>query len=199
MSGTWELPFAKIWGSGPSRFTKGWTIQPLFNYRSGEPLDVLAGLTRSRTNPGPSAAGDGNLVRANLVAPITYFDPHLSQAINGRKGNYFFDPSAFSRADLILTPAQGFDPVNNPSQRTYGTFGRNAFRGPTRTNVDVSVAKITNIDERRRLEFRAEMFNLPNLAIWGQPGSQLRTPTFGVITSTRIDSRQIQMGLKFVF
>jgi len=48
-------------------------------------------------------------------------------------------------------------------------------------------------------EFRVEVFNLPNLPIWGQPGSQLRTPNFGVINSTRLDSRQIQLGLKYVF
>ena len=203
LSGTWELPFAKIWGNGPSRLTKGWTIQPLVNYRSGEPLDVLAGLTRSRTSPGPSGAGDGNLVRANLVAPVTYFDPHLAQTINGRKGNYFLDPSAFSRASLIATAAQGFDPVNNPSQRTYGTLGRNAFRGPTRTNVDVSIAKITNIDERRKLEFRAEMFNLPNLALFRNPNTTLTSGAFGQISATgsATDSqpRVIQLALKLYF
>ena len=203
LSGTWELPFAKIWGNGPSRLTKGWTIQPLVNYRSGEPLDVLAGLTRSRTASGPSGAGDGSIVRANLVAPITYFDPHLSQTINGRKGNYFLDPSAFSRASLLLTPAQGFDPVNNPSQRTYGTFGRNAFRGPTRTNVDVSIAKITNIDERRRLEFRAEMFNMPNLALFRNPNTTLTSGAFGQISATGsatdAQPRVIQLALKLYF
>src|SRR5262249_54165240 len=44
LSGTWEMPFAKIWNSGPSRLTRGWTIQPIFNHRSGEPIDVTAGL-----------------------------------------------------------------------------------------------------------------------------------------------------------
>jgi hypothetical protein len=48
-------------------------------------------------------------------------------------------------------------------------------------------------------ELRIEVFNLPNLPIWSQPGTQLRTPNFGVITSTRMDSRQIQLGLKYVF
>jgi hypothetical protein len=48
-------------------------------------------------------------------------------------------------------------------------------------------------------EARIEVFNLPNLPIWGQPGTQLRTPNLGVITSTRLDSRQIQLGLKYVF
>jgi hypothetical protein len=51
----------------------------------------------------------------------------------------------------------------------------------------------------RYLEARIEAFNLPNHPIFGQPGTQLRTPNFGVITSTRLDSRQIQLGLKYVF
>ena len=51
----------------------------------------------------------------------------------------------------------------------------------------------------RYLEARIEVFNLPNRPIFNQPGNQLRTPNFGVITSTRLDSRQIQFGLKFVF
>jgi len=203
LSGTWELPFAKMWSNGPSRLTSGWTIQPIINYRSGEPLDVLAGLSRSRTTPGASAVGDQNLIRANLVAPITHFDGHLSQTINGRKGNYFFDPSAFSRSALTLTAAQGFDPVNNPSQRTYGTFGRNAFRGPTRTNVDVSIGKMTNIDERRRLEFRAEMFNMPNLALFRNPNTTLTAGAFGQISATGsatdAQPRVIQLALKLIF
>jgi hypothetical protein len=203
LSGTWELPLAKLWSSGPSRLTRGWTIEPIYNYRSGEPLDVLSGISRSRTAPGPSAVGDQNLVRADLVAPITYFDPHVSQTINGRTGNYFLDPSAFSRAALVATPAQGFDPVNNPSQRTYGTLGRNAFRGPTRTNVDISIGKITNIDEQRRLEFRAEMFNLPNLALFRNPNTTITSGTFGQVSSTgsATDSqpRVIQLALKLIF
>ena len=48
-------------------------------------------------------------------------------------------------------------------------------------------------------EVRVEVFNLPNHPIWNQPGRTLRTPTFGVINSTRMDSRQIQLGLKLVF
>ena len=200
LSGTWELPFQKAWGSGPSRLTRGCTIQPIFNYRSGEPIDVGAGLSRSRTAPGPSGAGDQTLVRANLVAPITFFDPHVSQTLNGKKGNYFFDPAAFSRAEFT---AAGFDPVNNPSQRTYGNLGRNAFRGPTRANFDVSIAKITKIDESRKLEFRADMFNAFNYALFRNPTTSITSGTFGQISSTgsSTDSqpRVIQLALRLIF
>jgi hypothetical protein len=91
------------------------------------------------------------------------------------------DPSSFSRAALIATVAQGFDPVNNPSQRTYGNLGRNSFRGPTRKNFDLSIGKITNIDEHRRLEFRADMFNLPNMALFRNPNTTLTAGAFGQI------------------
>jgi Carboxypeptidase regulatory-like domain/TonB-dependent Receptor Plug Domain len=200
LSGTWELPFAKLWGGAPSRLTRGWTVQPIFNHRSGEPIDVTAGLARSRTAPGASAVGDQNLVRANLVAPITFFDPHVSQTINGRQGNYFFDPSAFSRADFL---ASNFDPVNNPSQRSYGTLGRNSFRGPARTNLDLSIAKITNIDEVRRLEFRADMFNALNHPLFRNPSNSITSGTFGQVSttgsSTDSQPRIIQLALKLIF
>jgi len=207
LAGSWELPFTKAWENGPSRLTSGWTIQPIFTYRSGEPIDVFANLSRNRTNPGPSAAGDQNLVRVNQVAPVTYFDPRLSQSFNGRSGNYFFDPNAFSTSGLTATPAQGFDPVNNPSQRTYGNVGRNAFRGPTRTNLDFSIAKRTNIDERTRLEFRAEMFNALNHPLFRNPNTTFTSGTFGQISSTGTSSggvsdsqpRIIQLALRLIF
>ena len=80
----------------------------------------------------------------------------------------------------------------------YGTVKRNTVVGPGIKSFDMSFNKNFRIADDN-LEFRIEVFNLPNVAIWGQPGSQLGTPTYGVITSTRLDSRQVQIGLKYVF
>ena len=80
----------------------------------------------------------------------------------------------------------------------YGTFGRNQLIGPGFVSLDASANKRFMVRDQH-LEFRVEVFNLPNLPLWGQPGTQLRTPSFGVINSTRMDSRQIQLGLKYVF
>jgi Carboxypeptidase regulatory-like domain/TonB-dependent Receptor Plug Domain len=207
ISGSWGLPSPKNWGGGPGLLFSGWTLQPILSHRNGEPLDVLAGLTRNRTNPGPSAAGDQTLVRANQVAPVTYFDPRVSQTFNGRTGNYYFDPNAFSRTALLATAAQGFDPVNNPSQRTYGNFGRNGIRGPSRTSLDLSIAKRTNIDETRILEFRADMFNALNHPLFRNPETQSNRTTFGQISQTGTivqgitdpQTRVIQFALKLIF
>jgi hypothetical protein len=70
--------------------------------------------------------------------------------------------------------------------------------GPGIKSFDLSFNKNFPIADDS-LEFRIEIFNFPNAAIWGQPGSQLGTPNYGVITSTRVDSRQVQLGLKYVF
>jgi len=66
-SGGWDLPFDRAWSSGPKRLTQGWSLYPIVTKRTGFPLDVYAGLSASRTATGPTAAGDRQLVRANLV------------------------------------------------------------------------------------------------------------------------------------
>ena len=81
----------------------------------------------------------------------------------------------------------------------YGTVKRNSLIGPGIISLDASANKRFVMGGSRYLEARIEVFNLPNRPIFNQPGNQLRTPNFGVITSTRLDSRQIQFGLKFVF
>ena len=80
----------------------------------------------------------------------------------------------------------------------YGTVARNSLIGPGIVSLDASANKRFQLKDSY-LELRVEIFNLPNHPIWNQPGSQLRTPNFGVINSTRMDSRKIQLGLKFVF
>ena len=65
--------------------------------------------------------------------------------------------------------------------------------------MDFSVIKSWRFSERQGLEFRAEFFNLPNHPLWSLPGASPGTNTYGKITSTVIDSRQLQFGLKYSF
>ena len=57
LSGGWDVPFDRAWDKGPKLLTRGWSIYPIVSWRSGFPLDVLAGLNDTPTDPGP--AGDG--------------------------------------------------------------------------------------------------------------------------------------------
>jgi hypothetical protein len=186
--GSWQLPFDKLSSHG-KRFLGGWTLYPLVTYRSGQALNVRSGITAGATIPGPSGVGDPNLVQANLVAPLTYYDAHLVQrAATGRTGNFYFDPTA------IVAPA------NDPALRTYGTLGRNAFRGPDRTNLDVSVAKKTAISREGRvsLEIIGNFFNVLNHTEFANPSTSVTSSTFGQI-STTADPRILQLAARLTF
>ena len=91
----------------------------------------------------------------------------------------------------------------NPAAITdfrFGTAGRNSLVGPGIASLDASVNKVFKMmDGKQQFDLRGEFFNLPNHPVFAQPGSSLRTPTYGVITSTRLDSRQIQLALRYTF
>ena len=197
-SGGWDLPFDRMWSSGPKRLVKGWSVYPIVTWRTGFPLDALAGFSRRRTRPGPSGAGDGNLVRANLVGSgITTFDPSIPQTFNGSTGNFWFSPGNFTTAGLGGPTCTTC--ATNPALRTYGTVPRNAYRGPARTNFDFAIAKTTSIyAERLNAEFRAEFFNIFNHAEFSNPSTNINSSLFGQITSTA-DPRIIQFAIRLTF
>ncbi|MHB8735570.1 MAG: TonB-dependent receptor [Terriglobales bacterium] len=178
-SGGWDMPFQHLWAGGPKALTKGWSLYPIATYRTGFPLDVTAGLQRTRGNPGPSGAGDSDLVRANLVgSSVVTLDPHASP-------------------DATYFKASNF---NNAVTSGYGTLPRNFFRGPGRANFDLALAKITGLGgDRVTAEFRAEFFNILNVAGFKSPSTNINDPTnFGKISST-YDPRIGQVALRFRF
>jgi hypothetical protein len=192
-SGGWELPLARAWASGPKRLTTGWSLYPIVFAQSGIPLDALAGLHESQSNPGPSAAGDREVVRADQVtSSIQTFDPHKLQTFNGVPGNYWFNPNDFQLDPCI---AAGTCPLG-----FYGTFRRNSFRGPRHVNADLALEKATNlVSERAKLIFRVEAFNVFNHTEFRPPSANsFASGTFGQITGT-YDPRILQLALKLTF
>lgn len=81
----------------------------------------------------------------------------------------------------------------------YGNSARSTIIGPGIINFDASINKKFDLTETRFIEFRAEFFNMPNHPIWNPPNTTVANSNYGVITSTKIDSRQIQFALKLVF
>lgn len=192
-SGGWELPIAKAWAGGPKRLTTGWSLFPIVFAQSGIPLDALSGRHENQGGPGPSGAGDGEVVRADQVTDsIQTFDPHKLQTFNGVPGNYWFNPNDF-RLDPCI--AAGTCPLG-----FYGTFRRNSFRGPRHVNADLALEKATNlVSERAKLIFRVEAFNVFNHTEFRPPSATSFTSgTFGQITGT-YDPRILQLALKLTF
>jgi hypothetical protein len=157
-----------------------WQINNLFSARSGAPFNVYFGAS--------DIAGTGNVAwaqyeRANLVG-----DPHSGSCPGGAKvgsASCDFNTSAFA------VPALG----------TFGTSGRDAFRSAPYWDLTSSIFRQFPLwAEDRRLEFRAEAFNLFNTVIFGQPGNDISNAgSFGKVNSAANGARQLQFSAKIIF
>ncbi len=204
LSGGWELPLARAWSSGPKRLTSGWSLFPILTAQTGVPMDVLAGLAVDDVTPGPSGAGDQNLVRPDWAGGSPHsLDPHQVQTftVNGVPitGHFAFDPTGLSTPACYASSASPGTPGGCPAP-TYGTLGRNFFRAPGRVNLDLTLEKRTHLAERVEMTFRADFFNILNHTEWQSPvaSTPIGSPQLGQITST-FPQRIGQVALRFTF
>lgn len=171
-SGGWDLPFDK--GPGPKRLTKGWSLYPILSFRTGFPFTVTNGLSELTFDPGPSGAGDGNLVNASLVSPIQYVNSHAT--------GQFFSANSFA-----------------PTVTGYGTAPRNGFTGPGRTNLDLQLAKVTPLyGERVNLKLSVDAFNVFNHTQFRSLDTNINDSTLGQVLST-YDPRILQLAVHISF
>jgi len=156
---------------------RGWQVATVLLARSGLPYTVTLGTTRSGT-------GWTTNQRPNAVPGVEGTgDP------NGPNG--WLNIAAYS----------------DPAPGTFGNLGRNTERGPNFVQLDMSFLKRTNIHENQKLEFRVEVFNILNTAIWAAaPAAVYLTPaSFGNVQNTfgRTESfgtaRQIQLAVRYQF
>ena len=211
-SGGWDLPFDKTWANGPTRLTKGWTLNPILSWRTGFPFTVNANYPSTGDNdPGSSGAGDPSYTNA-LFAPgfssvkiqsvsvknLTYFNPATftnaqfvslwDDPVNGVPCNQQSNINEFPSRDCILS---------TPSLRTYGS-PRNLFRGPGRTNLDFSIAKSTRIYDKMEAVFRLDAFNIFNHTEFSYVNTSIASNIFGQVNAA-YDPRILQLVARFTF
>jgi carboxypeptidase family protein/TonB-dependent receptor-like protein len=192
LNGSYQMPWDKrLSGKLAKSVLGGWAINGIFSYGSGHPGDILAGFNNSQN------ADTNNPDRPNLL-PGSSNNP-----VNGVTAGCQGVPAG----QKLQTPDRWFDPCafSLPALGTYGNLGRNTLTLPGFTGVDFTLVKTTSLTEHKRLEFRAELFNLLNHANFGLPNtnvfssSRTRSGNAGQITNTVTDNRQIQLGLKLIF
>jgi len=195
VSYVYELPFGKgkrfgsKAGRGVDLFLGGWEISGITVLRSGEAYS--AGLSFDPTNTGAGGRPD------RIHDPYDFsFDVEGQQALGCSSPGHqtldcFFNQAAFVVPQLA--PGQLF-------ARQFGNAGRAILRGPDQVNFDFAMLKTFRINERHRLQFRTEFFNVFNHPQFGLPGGGVDEPGAAAITSTLPDNeRQIQFGLKWLF
>jgi hypothetical protein len=162
----------------------GWRITAINTMISGQPINF------SYTPTAPETVVTNTLtMRPNLVG-----NPFLPA--DQRTPQRYFDISAFRAPDTITDPATGKLDYSHP----FGSAGRNIGRSDAQYTLDLGIDKSFRvISEGRRLEFRAEAFNLLNKTNFQAAASNISSPgSFGTITKT-FPARQMQLALKFTF
>jgi hypothetical protein len=115
---------------------------------------------------------------------------------------------------VSLTPAGGSTPndwinlaaLAVPENGTFGNLGRNAFRAPGISQLDLGLSRFISVTEKLNFRLRADLFNVFNRAQFGAPSADISASNFGAITSTisnyatgRGTPRELQLSAKIVF
>ncbi len=180
----WEIPV----GKGKALLSNGglagqilgsWQLNTIVTLQTGTPFSVSA--------PDQSRTGGNHQSRANCIGdPYQGATTDHSRYAGSAASGFFLNPAAFA------VPAVG----------QFGNCAPRAFHGPGLRNVDLSLFKYFPIAERFRVEFRAEAFNAFNYANFNNPSANIAPSSigsFGRVTSTITDPRDIQFALKFYF
>jgi len=177
LSTVYELPVGKgrrflgSIGGVANTLLGGWRVGAIAAYASGAPIRI------TRNNPLPTFNRD------TRPAITTY--ENWRAPLKGDK----FDPAVDVFMDRTVFPAQpiGFGDMtrHNPKARSLPGF-----------NENLSLAKKFALGERFSLDFRCEAFNIFNRVRFGNGGTNLDSPTFGVVTSQGNGPRRMQVGLK---
>jgi hypothetical protein len=156
----------------------GWQVSGITTWQSGTPVNVVISGDIANTGTGSQ--------RPNLVGAVPELNcqPNTTGATQDvqRRLINCYDQSAFAL----------------PAQFTFGNAGRNILRGSKSLSTDLSLMKNFVIHGDTRFQFRLEMYNVFNNVNYGNPGSTIANPNFGVITSAGA-MRRIQLGGKLIF
>jgi Carboxypeptidase regulatory-like domain/TonB dependent receptor len=190
-SGVYELPvghgrqFGRNMNPILNAIVGGWQLNGIVRIDDGRPILPLLFCQINFCNSG-NIPTYGQ--RPDLLGPLGRAPGSPEQATVNSGGNYFANPGN------LAAPAN-FTIGSSP--RTLSTV-----RQPGARDVSMSIFKdfpLGMIREGMRLQFRAESFNTFNHPHFGGPDSLVGSPTYGQITSTVNDPRELQLALKLYF
>jgi Carboxypeptidase regulatory-like domain len=169
----YELPF----GKGRQHLTN---LHPVANailggWQLAGIYNFVSGQPLSFIVPG-ATLGNGWNTRASLSGSID------SLKVSNPGPDGWFSPAALSA----------------PAPLTFGNSGLNIFEGPGSHVLDTSLTKNFYITEKKYLQFRWEMFNMPNHVNLNNPNTTIGLAVTGRITGAG-PARSMQLGMKFIF
>jgi outer membrane receptor protein involved in Fe transport len=165
----WQIPLGNNLKGIAGALGKGWSFEGILTFASGQPFDILESFD--------SQNNDGLWERPNLV-------PGQRLSVPNQGPSNWFNTGAFT-----------------PSVYVYGNSPRDPVVGPGTDVLNLTLMKMFRMpwSEHHSLEFRAEAFNAFNTPQFNNPDQYLGDTAFGQVTSTKLDSRELQLALKYRF
>jgi Carboxypeptidase regulatory-like domain len=173
VSYSYMLPFDKFFSA--NKLTRGWVVTGITRYNTGFPVTI-------------NEQDDNSLLGTFCTGPTCSvidtpnFTPEPFNFADPRSGKPYFNTSLFS--------------IENVGQ--LGNSNRRFFHGPGSAIWDLGLLKDLPLTESKKLEFRAEFFNIFNHANFDVPQGDIINSSFGFSTSAN-DPRIGQLAIKFEF
>ena len=183
MSHVWEIPWLRH-AKGPKNwFLGGWAINGIVQLQSGLPVTVAQSGDSQNT-------GASSMERPNIV-----YGQKVDTVMDGRTLSKWFNTAAFVQSKCNGCPGNGtfIGPMG------YGNAGVSLFDSPAQKTWDVGIFKEFKVKEGHTLQFRYEAFNFLNTPQFAAPDRTLGDAAFGRITTTLVNNREMQFGLKYRF
>ena len=150
------------------KFTDGWALEGLTVIQSGQPYSIIdysgaVGSIYYGTNDG-------------ITNPIVPLAPGctVKDAMTGNSGVQpglpALNASCFTVPLLAPGALGGAIPSNDPFETTFITAGqRNIFRQPWQKRADISIVKMTKVNDRVSVRYSFDVFNLTNTTSFDIP------------------------------
>lgn len=161
----------------------GWTMNGFTEAQSGQPFTILTGV--DTYGVGSTAA------RPN-------YNPNGTITLDPVTGDYRTFTTSLNGTGIVVTPLGASGTPLAYSSVQFGNLGKNTFRGPGFNNQNVTLIKRVQIRERAALQFRAEFFDIFNHRNFGNPVTNMSSPSFGQNTSDP-GGRQILLSGRIQF
>lgn len=188
--GVYELPFGRgrTYGGGANGFLEavfgGWKFATTAILYSGLPVTIF-GPNNSNTNN-----GGWGFSRANQYRPMV---------IRGRSINNWWGTDGSAQPCLTAGVDNGSCAYGSAGSFTFGSAHNSTERAPGYRQVDTSLFKDFHVWHEQVVGFRADFFNIFNIASYGNPDNGITDSSFGQITNVRSPARQIQISLHYIF
>jgi hypothetical protein len=163
----YELPFLKQQQGALGHILGGWQLGTLATFQSGSPFTVLNG-----ADPGNVLLGSltGSAIRPNFAPDVnveelrkmSVSDIH-QRVLEAGSASIFFLGGNTNGAPTAAAPI--------------GNVPRNLLRSDGLVSIDFNIIKNITFSGDRRLQIRADFFNLPNTRNFGIPNATINNTT----------------------